>query len=211
MLRQRSLTAPTLISLADEALEDVEWAHALLEPLVDGVELNVSCPNVSWGRDRDNEEHLRRVLDRLAQHRSKPLFVKLPPFRTAREREAVLALARIATDRGADGLTCFNSVPVAEPRLASRSGGLSGRPLLGPTVDGVHEVQGATEGVVPINACGGVFTGEDALRCLEAGATTVQVYTGLIYEGPRIVANVVSAIASREDAPDVRAARTEAG
>jgi dihydroorotate dehydrogenase len=65
--------------------------------------------------------------------------------------------------------------------------------------------------VVPINACGGVFTGEDALRCLEAGATTVQVYTGLIYEGPRIVANVVSAIASREDAPDVRAARTEAG
>ena len=46
------------VSIADEAVEDALEAFALLEPLADGVELNASCPNVSWGRDRDNEAHL---------------------------------------------------------------------------------------------------------------------------------------------------------
>src|ERR671937_718016 len=81
-LRRSRRTAPVLISLADEELDDVMENHALLEPLADGVELNVSCPNVSWGRDRDNEEHLRRMLSELGERKTKPLFVKLPPFRT---------------------------------------------------------------------------------------------------------------------------------
>src|SRR5436190_12494948 len=81
-------TVPVLISLADESSEDVLSNHALLEPLVDGVELNVSCPNVSWGRDRDNEDHLRLLLRELRDRRIKPLFVKLPPFRTGPERDA---------------------------------------------------------------------------------------------------------------------------
>jgi dihydroorotate dehydrogenase len=200
-LRATGRTAPVLISLADEEIEDVLWNHALVEPLVDGIELNVSCPNVAWGRDRDNEEHLRRVLGDLAARRSKPVFVKLPPFHTAPEREAVLALARLAQEHGADGLTCFNSLPVPEPRLASRTGGLSGHPLLEHTVSGVSEVKDATEGGLPVSACGGVFTASDAAACLEAGATTVQVYTGLIFEGPRILRNLTEGLRARLDRP----------
>jgi dihydroorotate dehydrogenase len=193
-LRSTRAFGPVLISLADEDPDDVLWNHALLEPLVRGVELNASCPNVSWGRDRDNEDHLRRLLRGLRERRSKPLFVKLPPFRTGPEREAVLALAHIAQEEGADGLTCFNSMPVDEPRLASGSGGLSGRPLLEHTVAGVAEIGGATGGALPINACGGVFTAADARDCLEAGATTVQIYTGFVYEGPRVVRHVTRGI-----------------
>jgi dihydroorotate dehydrogenase len=196
-------TAPRMVSLADEAVDDVASNHRLLEPLVDGVELNASCPNVSWGRDRDNEEHLRAVLRALSARRSKPLFVKLPPYRTSREREAVLALATVAREGGADGLTCSNTLPVEEPHLAAGAGGLSGKPLLEGTVRMVREVRQATGGDMPVNACGGVFTARDALACLEAGAATVQVYTGLIYEGPRIVRNITSglAMAFREGAP----------
>src|SRR5436190_14501536 len=75
-LRRSRRTAPVLVSLADEDPADVVANHALLEPLADGIELNASCPNVSWGRDRDNEEHLRGLLRALRERRTKPLFVK---------------------------------------------------------------------------------------------------------------------------------------
>src|SRR3972149_7053126 len=80
-LAQVRRTAPRLASIADEDLADVLETHALLEPHVDAIELNASCPNVSWGRDRDNEVHLADLLRELRTRRTKPLFVKLPPFR----------------------------------------------------------------------------------------------------------------------------------
>src|SRR5438309_406423 len=118
LLRARR-TAPVFVSLADEEIADVVANHVLLEPLAEAVELNVSCPNVSWGRDRDNEEHLRALLAELAPRKRKPLFVKLPPFRTPQERDAVLAVAGIAQEGGADGLTCSNTVPVQDRGLAT--------------------------------------------------------------------------------------------
>src|SRR5581483_11055080 len=98
-------TAPRFVSIADQDVPDALATHALLEPHADAIELNASCPNVSWGRDRDNEAHLDRLLRELGARRTKPLLVKLPPFRTRVEREVVTALARIARDaedRGGD-------------------------------------------------------------------------------------------------------------
>src|SRR5512133_2621178 len=163
---------PRFVSIADQNLDDVLETYALVAPHADAIELNVSCPNVSWGRDRDNEAHLMSLLRALAPRRTGPLFVKLPPFRTDVEREVVLALARIARADGADGLTCSNTRPVADARLATRAGGLSGRDLFEETPRIVAEVREATGGALPINACGGVATAEDAVACLEAGATT---------------------------------------
>lgn len=188
-------TAPRFVSIADQELPDVLAAHAALEPHVEAVELNASCPNVSWGRDRDNEAHLRNLLRELGARRRRPMFVKLPPFRTAVERDVVLALARIAQEAGADGLTCSNTAPVPEPRLAVRSGGLSGRDVFADTIRIVSEVHRATGGELPVNACGGIFEPREAISCLEAGATTVQVYTGLVYRGPRIVGALAGGIA----------------
>jgi dihydroorotate dehydrogenase len=189
-------TSPRMASVADEAVEDVVQTHGLLEPYVDGVELNASCPNVSWGRDRDNEAHLATLLRELGTRRSTPLFVKLPPFRTQIEREVVLALARIAVEGGADGLTCSNTRSVLEPRLSTGQGGLSGRALFDRTPEIVSEVVGATGRAVPVAACGGVSSAADALACLDAGASTVQVYTALIYRGPGVVGEITSGLAA---------------
>ncbi|MEW6058937.1 MAG: dihydroorotate dehydrogenase 2 [Actinomycetota bacterium] len=188
-------TTPRFASIADEDLPDALTTHALLEPHVDAIELNASCPNVSWGRDRDNEAHLAKLVRELGLRRTKPLFVKLPPFRTDVEREVVLALARIAHEGGADGLTCSNTRPVLDARQAVGSGGLSGKAVFEDTIRIVRETRRATEGSIPINACGGVFSAADAVACIEAGATTVQVYTGLIYRGPRIVREITSGLA----------------
>ncbi len=188
-------SAPRAASLADERLDDLVRSHELLEPLVDAVELNVSCPNVAWGRDEHAEGFLRSAMERLGGIRTTPLFVKLPPYRTDRERAAVLRLVRIAVDGGADALTASNTYPVASRAMATGAGGLSGRALFPDTVRIVGDLFRETEGRIPINACGGIFTAEDALACIGAGATTVQVYTGLIYEGPRIVRAITAGLA----------------
>lgn len=192
--------APRFVSLADEALADAVSSFELLEPLVDGAELNASCPNVSWGRDRDNEAHLRELVAAFRERSPKPLFVKLPPFVSETEREVVLALCRIAKEAGADGLTCSNTRPVEDRRLAVGRGGLSGRALWPHTPRIVAEVRAAVGDDLAINACGGIFTGSDLVTCLDAGATTVQIYTALIYDGPGVVGDLVARLAERATA-----------
>jgi dihydroorotate dehydrogenase len=197
-LRRRT---PLLASIADEAADDVLANHRALEPWVDGFELNASCPNVRWGRDADDESHLRELVTGLVSQRARPdapLFVKLPPFVTANERDAVLALAAVAQESGADGLTCSNTRPVSEPRISVGRGGLSGVALADRTPGIVADVRRTTGGAMPINACGGISGPAVARACLEAGATTVQLYTGLVYEGPRVVRSIVRGLAVRQ-------------
>jgi dihydroorotate dehydrogenase len=193
--RPASGSAVRMVSIADEAIDDAATSMDLLEPVVDGVELNASCPNVSWGRDRDNESHLRTLLTALRGRTDKPLFVKLPPFVTEVEREVVLTLARLAQDAGADGLTCSNTRLVADDRLAVGRGGLSGRAMWPHTARIVCEVAEATGGDIAITASGGVFTAADVLTCLDAGATTVQIYSAFVYGGPGVVGELTSGLA----------------
>lgn len=188
-------TCPRFVSLADEALDDVLASLALVEPHVDGLELNASCPNVAWGRDIDTETHLRALVEAIEARTTKPVFVKLPPYDDGPGRDAVLALAGVAAEAGAEGLTCGNTRPVEEPRLSVGRGGLSGGPLGERTAACVREVVEAT-GLV-VNACGGIATAEAAALCLEAGATTVQVYTGMIYRGPGIVGQIARGLSTR--------------
>jgi dihydroorotate dehydrogenase len=195
-LRAGPRTAPRFVSLADEDLASVLGSFAALEPQVDAVELNASCPNVSWGRDRDTEQHLHQLTSALAARTTKPLVVKLPPFTPGRqaERDAIVALAGVAAAAGAAALTCSNTRAVADRRQAVGRGGLSGRPLLPGTLEAVSAAVAETG--LSVNACGGVFTAADALACLEAGAATVQIYTALIYEGPRIVHELTMGLAA---------------
>jgi dihydroorotate dehydrogenase len=187
-------TCPRFVSLADEALEDVLASLGRVEPHVDGLELNASCPTVSWGRDTDTETHLRALVEGIRERTTKPLFVKLPPFADAPGRDAVVALADVAAGTGASGFTCGNTAAVQEPRLAVGRGGLSGRPLLERTAVCVGEVHRATG--LPVNACGGIATPADALACLDAGAATVQIYTALIYRGPGVIGALARGLAT---------------
>lgn len=190
-LGQRPATCPRIVSLADEEIADVLFVHERLAGLVDAFELNVSSPNSPWRHDRSrNDVYLARVLAALAEQRREPLFVKLPPFRTPDERREVLALARIAVDAGAEGLTCANTRPVADVGLAKGRGGLSGPPLFEDTPRMIESLAKEFPGLA-LNACGGITAAADAQRCLDAGARTVQLYTALIYEGPRVVSSIV--------------------
>ena len=193
-LRKTRRTAPRLASLADEATEDAVAAAALLDPWVDGFELNASSPNAGWDH---GAAHVTDVVRALATTTGKPVVVKLPPFVSDEERSGVVAMAVGAAEAGAAGLTCSNTRPVQDPRMPDGQGGLSGRPLTADTPSVVARVRAETGSELPVSACGGIFTPDDAWACLEAGAATVQVYTGLIYRGPGIVGELTSGLSKR--------------
>jgi dihydroorotate dehydrogenase len=186
-------TAPRFASVADEDVRAVTATVELLAPHVDGFELNVSSPNAPW---RHDPAHMGTLLAAVRERTELPVLLKLPPFTSDEERAAVLDLARGAVDAGATGLVCSNTIPVEEPRLAAGRGGLSGAPLGELTPRIVSEVAAATGRSVPILACGGIFTVEDVRACLDAGATAVQLYTGLIYRGPGIVGDLTRGLSA---------------
>jgi dihydroorotate dehydrogenase len=187
-------TAPRFVSVADEATDDATAAVELLAPHADGFELNASSPNAPWRHDPD---HMTGLIGAFRARTERPLLLKLPPFATDEERAPVLDLVRAAVDAGVSGLVCANTVPVREPRLAAGRGGLSGGPLTSLTPRIVEEVAAATGRTVPIVACGGIFTDADVASCLDAGATAVQIYTGLIYRGPAMVGDLARGLLRR--------------
>jgi dihydroorotate dehydrogenase subfamily 1 len=189
---------PIIVSVADEDVGDATATLALVAPHADGIELNASCPNVSWGRDRDNEAHVREVVTAFKARVGVPLFVKLPPFSSEIERDVVLALASIASEAGADGLVCSNTRPVADGRLAVGRGGLSGRDLWPRTAEIVADVVAATGR--PVVACGGIAHVADVADALDAGATAIQVYTAFVYAGPHLPGRLARGLAERRAA-----------
>ncbi len=190
-------TCPRMVSLADEAVDDVVVALGLVEPHADAIELNASSPNAGWDHVGS---HVGALVGAIAARTGKPLFVKLPTYRSASGRERVLEMAAAARDEGASGLTCSNTLAVADARMSTGRGGLSGAPLSSDTPRIVAEVAGAVGGGLIINACGGVFTADDVARCLDAGASSVQVYTSLIYEGPGLPGMLTRGLMQRRGA-----------
>lgn len=181
-------TTSRWVSLADEALEDARRALDLVSPHADAIELNASSPNAGWQHRAD---HVGTLTAALVEATDRPIFVKLPPPLAADQREGVLAMARAARDAGASGLTCGNTIPVEDRRMSTGRGGLSGAPLSSRTPEAVALIRRETG--LPIHACGGVMSASDVRACLDAGAVTVQLYTGLVYEGPRLVGRLVAA------------------
>lgn len=214
--RSQSVRAkvPIVASVSGETVEDIVQCHRRLEGLVDAVEINISSPNTHGLRMFHQPDRLAQLLDAVDEARSRPLIVKLPPLPgpTAardvlhRERDRLMALAQVCKRRGVDGLTVANTMPVDDARLAVGSGGVSGRPLFPRMIEMVQYVRAEVGDGMAINACGGVFTGEDALRALQAGATTVQFYTAFVYRGPaaaRAINRELLAAMSRQAAPAV--------
>ena len=193
-LGRRRATTSRWVSLADEDLDDACLALDLVAPLADAIELNASSPNAGWAHRAD---HVGALISAMRPRTETPLFVKVPPFTTDADRAGVLATVEAAQQAGAAGVTASNTIPVTDARMSTGRGGLSGGPLTAQTPDIVAAIREATGGTMPINACGGIFTAEDAQACLDAGAATVQVYTGLIYEGPAVPSRILAGLGRR--------------
>ncbi|MEL6167130.1 MAG: quinone-dependent dihydroorotate dehydrogenase [Pseudomonadota bacterium] len=155
---------------------------------VDFATVNVSSPNTEKLRDLQGADALKGLLDgvlaaRRALPRPVPVFLKIAPDLSDNE---IAAIAATATDRGIDGIIATNTTLARDGlRSAARGekGGLSGAPLLERSTRVLAEVYRATEGRLPLIGVGGVQRAEDIVTKVRAGASAVQLYTALAYDG----------------------------
>ena len=188
--RRAGNRARVVVSVSGVTVDEIVRCHRRLEPLVDAVEINISSPNTAGLVVFQERTALAELLDRVNDGRRKAVFVKLPPYPAGDEsedRDRALALVGACVEHGVGAVTVANSVRVEDPRLAIGAGGLSGKPVFSNVLRMVADIKGEVGEKIAINACGGIFSGEDAWLALQAGATTVQLLTGLVYGGPTIV------------------------
>lgn len=157
--------------------------------LADYLALNLSCPNTTGGRELQEPEFLERLLYQVNEARDSriPLLIKLAPdLPSGYDRE----IACLVLDGLADGLIISNTMP-------SKQGGISGRPLFATSTRLLARMYQLTRGRVPLVGVGGIFSAEDAYSKIRAGASLLQLYTALIYEGPGVVGRILEGLAVR--------------
>jgi dihydroorotate dehydrogenase len=171
---------------------------AMLAPLADYLTVNVSSPNTPGLRNLQRKSTLSRLIDRVmaARHAAvsrdpPPLLLKIAPDLAPDERADI---AQVALASGIDGLIVSNATVARPPSLKSRHapepGGLSGPILFQPSTALLAEMYRLTNGRVVLVGTGGIASGEDAYAKIRAGASLVQLYTALVYQGPRLVGRI---------------------
>ncbi|XP_078103373.1 dihydroorotate dehydrogenase (quinone), mitochondrial isoform X2 [Sander vitreus] len=184
--------------LSQNAGADYLEGVRVLGPLADYLVVNISSPNTPGLRDLQGKVELRKLLhtvlkerDALQGERKPPVLVKIAPDLTAQDKQDI---ADVVTELGVDGLMVSNTT-VSRPETLqdlhkSEIGGLSGQPLKDLSTSTVREMYNLTKGKILIVGIGGVASGQDAMDKIRAGASLVQLYTALTYQGPPIVTKI---------------------
>jgi dihydroorotate dehydrogenase len=179
--------------------------HALFD-YVDYFVVNVSSPNTPNLRALQDKEPLTKLLKTLqeenkkrsmsvgAQSRTKPILLKIAPDLTD---EQLLDIIDIVSDTKIEGVIATNTTISRDGLQSSNQkevGGLSGKPLTNRSTEVIRFLSEKSNKAFPIIGVGGIHSAEDALEKLEAGADLVQLYTGFVYEGPKLIKDINKAI-----------------
>jgi dihydroorotate dehydrogenase len=191
----------------ERAAEDYERCLEALYPYVHYVSINVSSPNTPGLRDLQSPQALAALLARLcaARERLRERYGRdvklLPKIAPDFDAEAVRAIAEVVRRAGVDGMIATNTTVSREgveglPH-AEEPGGLSGAPLRPRALAVLRELVASLGGELPVIGVGGIMSGADAAERFAAGATLVQLYTGLVYRGPALIRECVMAYPAR--------------
>lgn len=187
----------------DEAVNDYLHCQQKVYAHASYVVVNVSSPNTPGLRALQHGDALDRLLDQLRraqtaldqQHqRQVPLVIKIAPDN---DEDALVAMGEAFIQHGIDGVCVGNTTVSREDvqhlKHGREAGGLSGKPLQRHADKALAVMAKTLQDNVPIIGVGGIHSAADALRKQELGAQCVQIYTGLIYEGPKLIADIAKA------------------
>lgn len=196
----RDKAVPLIGNIIAESVENyAKTAEEILPLGVDFLEVNISCPNIAdeFGRPFACSASDAAAVTKAVKRVSKktPVFIKLSP-----NVENIGVIARACAEAGADGFTVINTVGPGMaidlrsrmPILANKTGGMSGPAIKPIAVRCTADVYAATEGKMPIIGTGGVYTGEDAIEMMLAGASLVGIGTAVGDRGADVFAKVCS-------------------
>ena len=184
----------------EDAIPDYLASFAAVRDVADYVAVNVSSPNTPNLRELQQPAALSALLQALVASRDTgpgkrpPLFVKIAPDLDEAQLETLVETVAAA---GVDGLIATNTtisrkgLHTPPARVAALgAGGLSGAPLLAASTQMLARLYVLTKGQLPLIGAGGIFTAADAWRKICAGASLVQIYTGFVYQGPRLALEI---------------------
>ncbi len=187
----------------ENAIADYEASFRDLYQVVDYFVVNVSSPNTPGLRALQDKEPLMKLLNSLQVLNrqlgsGKPILLKIAPDLTDSQLDDIIDIVR---QTGIQGIVATNTTIdrsyLRTPKQkveAIGAGGLSGQPLRQRATQVISYIHQKSGGSIPIMAVGGIFTAEDAMEKLNAGASFVQLYTGFIYEGPAIASDICKGI-----------------
>jgi dihydroorotate dehydrogenase len=188
----------------ERATDDYLIALAGVYPHADYVTVNISSPNTKNLRALQSDEALDGLLGAIATKREelssqhglrKPIFVKIAPDL---DEAQIAVIADTLKRHGMDGVIATNTTLAREAVQglphAEEAGGLSGAPVLEKSNAVIRQLRAALGGGYPIIGVGGIMSAADAVSKIQAGADVVQIYTGLIYQGPELVSQSAAAI-----------------
>jgi dihydroorotate dehydrogenase len=195
----------------ESAESDYLFCLERVYPLADYITVNISSPNTAGLRELQEEQQLRRLVGTLreaqerlgAQHgRRVPMLVKIAPDLSD---EDIDAAGRVLSDLEVDGVIATNTTVsrfgLEHVRHAEQTGGLSGEPLMGRSTLVLRKLRTRLPEHIPLVGVGGILSGADAAAKAAAGASLVQLYTGLVYRGPALIGECVDAMRRRKEAP----------
>lgn len=178
---------------SEDRIADYAKMTRIMAPLASYLAVNISSPNTPGLRALQDESALTGLLEAVFEARGEsgpPVFLKVAPDL---EPADVDAIARIAADTGLAALIVSNTTvtrPGLKSRHASETGGLSGAPLRDLALERLRDFRKATGGTIPLVGVGGIASAEDAWARIRAGASLVQLYSAMVYEGPGLPARV---------------------
>ncbi len=183
----------------ENAIDDYTAVFDTLHPVVDYFVVNVSCPNIKDLRKLQDKDSLLSILQKLEKLNNtkkdkRPILLKISPDLSFTQIDETLEIIKLS---GIDGIVATNTTTSREGLSYSATeiekfgnGGLSGQPLKKRSTEIIRYISQKTKGELPIIAVGGIFSAEDAIEKIDAGATLVQLYTGFIYEGPALIKKI---------------------
>jgi len=188
----------------EKAADDYAICYEKVYAHCDFATVNISSPNTKNLRQLQGEDELGPILARIkadqarladAHGRLVPVAVKIAPDLSDEQIEAI---ARLLVKHRIDAVIATNTTisreAVAGLRNAQETGGLSGEPVFEPSNRVIRQIAHHLDGALPIIGVGGIMSGADARVKIEAGASLVQFYTGLVYRGPGLVPEVARAL-----------------
>ena len=198
-----------ITEIADAKLDYAESLRSLYE-FGDYFVVNVSSPNTPNLRDLQATDQLCAILAELnpINTQNKPILVKIAPdlndadiIEVVKASQAYGVAGIIATNTtiSRQNLTTTHLAMTGKP-VTEEAGGISGQPVRDRSLEVINLIWQTTQGNLPIIGVGGIFTADDAWQKITAGAAIVQVYTGLIYEGPMIVKQILQGLVAKLEA-----------
>lgn len=193
----------------EQAAEDYANSFRVLRDHADFFVVNVSSPNTPNLRQLQDKVALDEILTALRQvqnnrpcgHAPKPILVKVAPDLSFEALDEILQLVGPGNIAGIVATNTTITRPTtsdtAAQKVYAETGGLSGRPLRNRSTEVIRHLYRQSRGKLPIIGVGGIFTTEDAWEKITAGASLLQVYTGLVYQGPAITKALVSGLRER--------------